>query len=224
MAVTFPVKLLEKLPTGSVPIFPDNQPLSCDAAATLDVLRALCVEASGRWVADPRGVRFLCGGKDFPPGITAGELHQRSAPSHLIVCVLPPLIPCGICQEQIGAAVHAKLEPCGHDFCLGCIKSWCTERQNTCPHCRERATGALCTSTGERAGFEQLDQAPEDEREDLVQLDENWVSDARVECFGRGCDNACKWRNGEFDRLSASEQLEKEAENCSIECDGCAQW
>ena len=34
-------------------------------------------------------------------------------------------------------------------------------------------------------------------------------------CFWR------KWRNGEFDAKTMSEQLELEAENCSIECDGC---
>jgi hypothetical protein len=31
-------------------------------------------------------------------------------------------------------------------------------------------------------------------------------------------------RNGEFDSLSMSEQLELEGENCSIQCDHCESW
>jgi hypothetical protein len=51
--------------------------------------------------------------------------------------------------------------------------------------------------------------------------DENYVADSEVLCYGMGDDNACKWRNGEFDAKSMSEQLELEADNCSIECDSC---
>ena len=42
-----------------------------------------------------------------------------------------------------------------------------------------------------------------------------------MQCIGN---SRCKWRNGEFDALSMSAQIELEGENCSIQCDQCTSW
>lgn len=48
-----------------------------------------------------------------------------------------------------------------------------------------------------------------------------WISDAAVMCLGP---DRCKWRNGEFDELDDSAQIELEGANCSVECETCREW
>ncbi len=97
--------------------------------------------------------------------------------------------------------------------------------QNTCPNCRARVR--RFSRPGGRPDFvlsEDRDReiAPEDEETRPDVLDpEHWISDENVQCIGN---SRCKWRNGEFDALSMSAQIELEGENCSIQCDQCTSW
>ena len=195
---------------------------------TVAELRQKIVALSGRWVDNPAQAVLLVGGKKQETGLASG------LPAGTIRCVLPAAHPCGICQEPITAAAASTLtfaaarsstpSGCGHKFCFGCITEWCRNQQNTCPHCRERVASAACDATGEVVKFETKDLELEDDDTEPNETNPDWVPDRQVKCFGHGTDNACKWRNGEFDRLSLSEQLEREAENCSIECDECSEW
>eukprot|EP01049_Picozoa_sp_SAG25_P009471 SAG25_NODE_942_length_4661_cov_85.334064_5_plen_161_part_00 len=112
---------------------------------------------------------------------------------------------CGVCQDPADAVL---LPDCGHRFCFSCINGWCRE-QNTCPHCRKRVHSARHVLTGERVQFAHKDLDLGDD-DDTGAMDDHWVPDAQVICFGMGTDNACKWRNGEFDALSMSEQIQLE--------------
>eukprot|EP01043_Picozoa_sp_COSAG02_P001522 COSAG02_NODE_32_length_50374_cov_46.674013_36_plen_651_part_00 len=131
---------------------------------------------------------------------------------------------CGICHEVITDRTRAEIA-CGHLYCFDCIKEWCAV-QNTCPACRQRVPSARRVGGGSSRSsvvrFKHRDrEVGSDEELEGAANDDNFVADSDVVCFGMGDDNACKWRNGEFDAKSMSEQLELEAENCSIECDGC---
>ena len=136
---------------------------------------------------------------------------------------LAPSTACGICHEEdIPAASRAEID-CGHTFCFDCLKQWC-ETQNTCPTCRVRVESARRGAGGRRVTFEHRDREIDDEDTEGAENDDNFVSDSQVKCHGTGEGCACRWRNGEFDAKSQSEQLELQAENCSIECDGCETW
>lgn len=118
-----------------------------------------------------------------------------------------------------------RLACCGASgFCCACLETWMGS-QNTCPNCRARVR--RFSRPGGRPDFvltEDRDReiAPEDEETRPDVLDpEHWISDENVRCIG---DSRCKWRNGEFDALSMSAQIELEGENCSIQCDQCTSW
>ena len=66
----------------------------------------------------------------------------------------------------------------------------------------------------------EIPEEDEETRPDVLDP-EHWISDSQVKCIG---DSRCKWRSGEFDELSMSEQIELEGENCSIQCDQCTSW
>ncbi|MEC9052490.1 MAG: hypothetical protein VX747_08515, partial [Actinomycetota bacterium] len=112
---------------------------------------------------------------------------------------------------------------CGHTFCFDGLTQWC-ETQTTCPTCRVRVESAGRGAGGRRVTFEHRDREIDDEDTEGAENDDNFVSDSQVKCHGTGEGCACRWRNGEFDAKSQSEQLELQAENCSIECDGCETW
>lgn len=120
---------------------------------------------------------------------------------------------CGICHEVTTEQTRAEIA-CGHLYCFDCIKEWCAV-QNTCPACRQRVPSARRVGGGSsRSGvvrFKHRDrEVGSDEELEGAVNDDNFVADSDVVCFGMGDDNACKWRNGEFDAKSMSEQLELE--------------
>jgi hypothetical protein len=120
---------------------------------------------------------------------------------------------CGICHEVVTEQTRAEIA-CGHLYCFECIKAWCAV-QNTCPACRQRVPSARRVGGGSSrssvARFKHRDrEVGSDEELEGAVNDDNYVADSDVFCFGMGVDNACKWRNGEFDAKSMSEQLELE--------------
>ena len=120
---------------------------------------------------------------------------------------------CGICHEFITDQTRAEIA-CGHLYCFECIKAWCAV-QNTCPACRQRVPSARRVGGGSSrssvARFKHRDrEVGSDEELEGAVNDDNYVADSDVLCFGMGDDNACKWRNGEFDAKSMSEQLDLE--------------
>ena len=120
---------------------------------------------------------------------------------------------CGICHEVVTDQTRAEIA-CGHLYCFECIKAWCAV-QNTCPACRQRVPSARRVGGGSSrssvARFKHRDrEVGSDEELEGAVNDDNYVADSDVFCFGMGVDNACKWRNGEFDAKSMSEQLELE--------------
>ena len=130
---------------------------------------------------------------------------------------------CVICLEN-PAENRVSLGCCRSDFCCDCLETW-TASQNTCPHCRERVRrfkrpggrpDCVLSADRDRA----IPEEDEETRPDVLDP-EHWISDAQVKCIG---DSRCKWRSGEFDELSMSEQIELEGENCSIQCDQCTSW
>ena len=152
-------------------------------------------------------------GLQLEPGKARAAMAQRTSSA----------AQCVICLEDPGEQ-RVRLECCASDFCCGCIETWVTS-QNTCPHCRERVRRfARPGGKPDLVLAEDRDRAiaAEDEETRPDVLDpEHWISDAQVKCIG---DSRCKWRSGEFDELSMSEQIELEGENCSIQCDQCTAW
>jgi hypothetical protein len=47
---------------------------------------------------------------------------------------------CSVCLDDIKSGDKLRKLPCGHSFHLPCIDAWLTERQSTCPLCKEQVS------------------------------------------------------------------------------------
>lgn len=56
---------------------------------------------------------------------------------------------CSVCLEDFKAGEKLQILPCDHCYHPGCIKPWLTERQRTCPLCKEDVT-RLADRAGEQ--------------------------------------------------------------------------
>lgn len=74
------------------------------------------------------------------PQVTTSEENQSRANRHPLhrgeSTRFEELCNCPICADVIN---EAKITPCGHRFCTGCIRHW-LRGHNTCPTCRNRVT------------------------------------------------------------------------------------
>tara|TARA_B100000212_G_scaffold338460_2_gene315038 strand:- start:21509 stop:21922 length:414 start_codon:yes stop_codon:yes gene_type:complete len=71
-------------------------------------------------------------GDDFPMD-TQEEKHKLSEDDFKNLETCSEITNCAICMENKKSNVKLK---CAHIFCKGCIKTWLTEKSNTCPNCR----------------------------------------------------------------------------------------
>ena len=149
-------------------------------------------------------------GDEAAAAAAASQGEEEQSARHCVICFSDP------------GPERVQLQCCEGCFCLGCLETW-TAQQNTCPHCRVRVR-QYTRPDGRTVALDDRDReigAEEEEERPEVLDPDNWISDAEVGCIG---DAHCKWRSGEFDGLSLSEQIELEGENCSIQCDRCASW
>ena len=47
---------------------------------------------------------------------------------------------CTICLTEVPSSKAARIESCGHKFCLECIRDWASKCENSCPNCKLKFT------------------------------------------------------------------------------------
>jgi hypothetical protein len=131
---------------------------------------------------------------------------------------------CSICLSPCDAGSDTSILECRHAFHRECLRHW-RRTHDTCPVCRGAIKGtilhggaSLRRETVQGQGGTRSLSASSGSSDDELVDDDHWVDDRLVQCTGA----TCKWRNGEFDALSQSEQLELAI--WAVQCDRCHGW
>jgi len=97
--------------------------------------------------------------------------------------------PCAICLDEHVKEVLSRAKPCGHLFCLDCIKRW-TDQSKKCPLCKQDMLAVLAPRDGQASSlllqppscFSELAESDDEDSDDPDQIETElpWIRGQRT--------------------------------------------